>query len=106
MAPTAMRMKRPSSTSLSTLTERAPQKRARPWYVSMPSLAKLFSTRSGTGVVKPRLKAMSARQSMDVRAPSTPLPDMRQTRSTASAAPTSTFFGSQPRNTHVPPKGK
>src|SRR3984893_7541885 len=34
-----------------------------------------------------------------------PFPFMRRVQSTASAAPTSTFFGSHPRRAHVPPKG-
>src|ERR1044071_9357483 len=31
---------------------------------------------------------------------------MRRLQSTTSAAPTRTFFGSQPRRAHVPPKGR
>src|ERR1700730_6654781 len=34
-----------------------------------------------------------------------PFPFMRRVQSTASAAPTSTFFGSHPRRAQVPPKG-
>src|ERR1700676_4182140 len=34
-----------------------------------------------------------------------PFPFMRRTQSTASAAPTSTFFGSHPRRAQVPPNG-
>src|ERR1700691_2778475 len=34
-----------------------------------------------------------------------PFPFIRRTQSTASAAPTSTFFGSHPRNAQVPPNG-
>src|ERR1700675_2047313 len=34
-----------------------------------------------------------------------PFPFIRRAQSTASAAPTSTFFGSHPRRAHVPPNG-
>src|SRR2546426_7474132 len=37
--------------------------------------------------------------------PLTPRPCIRRCQSASSAAPTSTFLGSQPRNAHVPPYG-
>src|SRR5438093_198320 len=36
----------------------------------------------------------------------TPFPESRRAASTAAAAPTRTFFGSQPRSAHVPPNGR
>src|SRR5262249_54823605 len=35
-----------------------------------------------------------------------PFPDSRRAASTAAAAPTRTFFGSQPRSAQVPPNGR
>src|SRR5205809_603229 len=67
----------------------------------MPARAKLCSRERGTGSVNIRLKAISSPQSM-AGLPATPLPSMRRAWSTASAAPTSTFFGSQPRSAEVP----
>jgi len=41
----------------------------------------------------------------DMRVAITPRPCIRRRQSASSAAPTSTLFGSQPRNAHVPPYG-
>lgn len=105
-APAAIRTCRPSRTASPTRTVAGPVNRARPWNATIPALAKASSRWRGTGSVNVRLKRISADHS--IRAPSdrTPQPSMTRARSMTSAAPTSTFFGSQPRRTQVPPKGR
>src|SRR5260370_2603866 len=71
----------------------------------MPALAKLSSRCLGTGCVKVRLKRISSRQSIESCSDRIPLPFIRRAQSITSAAPTSTFFGSQPRSAQVPPNG-
>src|SRR5258708_16867865 len=80
-------------------------KRARPWKACMPALAKRCSRLLGTVSVKVRLKRMSSAHSIRASSAWTPRPFIRLTQSMASAAPTSTFFGSHPRSAQVPPKG-
>src|SRR5713101_3137047 len=48
---------------------------------------------------------MSAGQSIFTPSDEIPLPAIWRLRSITSVAPTSTFFGSHPRNAHVPPNG-
>src|SRR6266850_5437011 len=71
----------------------------------MPLPAYMSSCFFGIGSVKDRLNAISSRQSMRT-SPATPFPRMRRACSSAATPPISIFFGSQPRSTHVPPKGR
>src|SRR5712692_7396690 len=71
----------------------------------MPALANHCSVLFGTGSVNVLLKRIKAAQSISVPFDTIPFPCIRLFQSTISAAPTSTFFGSQPRNGQVPPKG-
>ncbi len=104
--PAAMTMCLASRTSLFTSSALAPVKRASPWNVAMPALWKLFSFACGAGSVKVRLNRINSGQSIRNSCAATPLPFIRRTQSTTSAAPTKTFFGSQPRRAHVPPNGR
>src|SRR5207253_2858558 len=72
----------------------------------MPCMWKLSSFVCGTESVNVRLNRIKSRQSMRNPGSSTPLPFIRRAQSTTSAAPTRTFFGSQPRRAHVPPNGR
>src|SRR5437667_12414364 len=54
------------------------------------------------GIRKVRLNCISSGQEI-CASPLTPLPCIRRFQSARSAAPTRTFFGSQPRRAHVPP---
>src|SRR5207245_6970055 len=69
-----------------------------------PAFGKPCPRTAGTGSVKLRLNCISSGQEI-CASPLTPLPCIRRCQSASSAAPTSTFFGSQPRNAHVPPYG-
>jgi len=69
------------------------------------SLRKPASRLLGTSAISERLNSTSRDRSICVFADSTPLPLNRRTHSTASAAPTRIFLGSQPRSEHVPPNG-
>ena len=86
----------------STSSSCAPSRRAVPCMISAPAPRNQPSMRSGTGAVKVRLRAIRAGQSI-AGAPASPLPSSMRARVTASAAPSSTFFGSQPRWAQVPP---
>src|SRR5581483_5972324 len=72
----------------------------------MPALVNCCSRSAGTGSVKVRLNCISAGQSILTASEQTPLPFIWRVRSITSVAPTSTFFGSQPRSAHVPPNGR
>src|SRR5260370_7572011 len=80
--------------------------RARPWNVAIPAFANSSSRFLGTGSVNERLKRINSCQSMQISSVLIPLPFIRRPQSTASAAPTRTFFGSHPRSAHVPPNGR
>src|SRR5712692_11745994 len=71
----------------------------------MPALANHCSVLLGTGSVNVFLKRIKAAQSISVPFDTIPFPCIRLFQSTISVAPTSTFFGSQPRNGQLPPKG-
>lgn len=60
----------------------------------------------GTGSVNVRLKCIGSDRLIFNCSVRTPFPFIRRVQSTASAAPTSTFFGSNPRSAHVPPYGR
>src|SRR6266487_2995643 len=72
----------------------------------MPSRAHFAVRCSGTGSVKVRLNRISVGQSIARPSGRTPFPARRRAASTAAAASTRTFFGSQPRSAHVPPNGR
>src|SRR5437016_7578167 len=72
----------------------------------MPALRKLFSLADGVGSVKVRLNRIKYGQSIRNSFSRTPLLFIRRAQSTTSAAPTRTFFGSQPLRAHVPPNGR
>jgi hypothetical protein len=80
--------------------------RARPWNVAIPAFANSSSRFLATGSVNERLKRINSCQSMQICSALIPFPFIRRTQSTASAAPTRTFFGSHPRSLHVPPNGR
>src|SRR5579864_6350128 len=73
--------------------------------MTTPASRKLCSRSAGTGSVKVLLNLISAGQSRRTLSAITPRPCIRRHQSTASAAPTRTFFGSHPRRAHVPPNG-
>src|SRR5260370_14633392 len=79
--------------------------RARPWNAAIPAFANSSSRFLGTGSVNERLNRIKSCQSMQISSARIPFPFIRRTQSTASAAPTRTFFGSHPRSAHVPPNG-
>ena len=56
--------------------------------------------------MKVRLKRIMSDQASVGAGAESPFPCMRRVQSTSSEMPTSTFFGSQPRCAHVPPKGR
>src|SRR5215472_5238537 len=72
----------------------------------MPTLANPASLFFGTGSVNVRLKRINCDQSICSCSAWIPFPFIRRAQSTTSAAPTSTFLGSQPRSAHVPPNGR
>src|SRR5713226_6258656 len=71
----------------------------------MPAFASPSSWRFGTGSVKERLKCINSCQSIWSCSARIPFPFIRRAQSVTSAAPTNTFFGSQPRSAQVPPNG-
>src|SRR5436309_3714833 len=104
-APAATTMNRAVSRCPATSSELASTNFDRPWKLLMPAFSNDLSFSLGTGSVKDRLKRMSSGQSMV----SLPLivwfSNKRLEKSSSSAVPTRTFFGSQPRSAHVPPNG-
>src|SRR5260370_1149012 len=72
---------------------------------AIPAFANPSSRFLGTGSVNDRLKRIHSCQSVCSSSALIPCPFSRRTQSTASAAPTRTFFGSHPRSAHVPPNG-
>src|SRR6185437_7179205 len=79
---------------------------AGPWQVVIPACCKLLSLASGKGSVNVRLNRIKSGQSIAVSPSLIPFPRILRCESMISAAPTSTFFGSQPRNPQVPPYGR
>ncbi len=106
LIPAAMTTCRASITVPSTSMDVRPVKRECPWKVAMPAWWKLFSRLAGVGSVNVRLKRINSLQSIRIPRPSTPFPSSRRAAFTTSAAPTRTFFGSQPRSAQVPPNGR
>lgn len=106
-APLAMTMARvASSVAPPTLRCAGPMNRATSWNVSIPARARPARRFSGYGSVNVRLNAMRSAQSIANPLGRTPFPERARAASTAAAAPTNTFFGSQPRSAHVPPNGR
>src|SRR5215813_9352509 len=72
----------------------------------MPSCARRAWKFEGYGSVNVFLNLIKSAQSMARDSGRIPFPDSRRAASTAAAAATRTFFGSQPRRAQVPPNGR
>ncbi len=102
--PVAIPMNRAVTRSSPIRSSFLPANRARPWRRTTPSFASVASRLAVTTSVNPRLNRIRSLHSMR-QPPAIPVPLRCRARMTVSAAPCSTFFGTQPRWPQVPPYG-